>query len=136
MNVLFIEDDIEIINLTKSLLFGHEITPSPTFFNARFCLEINPGCDTFGAVIIDLTMPVEDLPEDLQELDGLPGFIFYENILKNYPKLYKNTIFLTGFSNRLKDQIGEEKYNKLRVVRKRNDDTAKVIRAYLKDMDN
>jgi len=133
MNILFIEDNIEISNLAGGLLLGHNITVAPTLFNARICLLKDPGHESFDAVILDLDMARKDLPKNLQDKEGFPGYIFYENILKNYDKLYKNTIFLTGFDMIIKKQLPDV-FNTLNVVSKDDNDTVKALLDYLKDM--
>ena len=140
MNILFIEDNCEISELKKEHFPGCQVTVAYTLFSARFCLEKDPGADAFDAIIFDVNMPFEDLPQDLQDMltedeKELPGYVFYEKILKvKYPKLYKNTIFYTGFVKRLKEKVGEDRFKTLRIVSKDNNRTSKDISEYLRKM--
>jgi len=134
MNILFIEDNSEISELKGGLLFRHKVTRSTTLFNARFCLEKDPGYAAFDAVILDLDMPRGDLPKEFHKEEKLPGYIFYERILKKYEKLYNNTIFLTGYAGKLAEQILKAEYDKLRIVNKDDNDTAKIIMELLNGM--
>ena len=133
--ILIVEDRSESTDFVRTLMLrGYTIRWVNTMDDAVYYIEEKPGYNAFDAVILDMDMPEEGLPDEAIDTarETFTGYAFYKHVLKISPELQEKTIFLSEFTDELKKRISAEKYEKLKLVSKKNKDRLVIIETTLK----
>ncbi len=124
MRILFIDDNVYASELSKAL-WGHRVDVVNNLSDAKYRITEDPGAAAYGVAILDLDMPIIDLPKEYQreaiEHGRLAGWTFYQFILSKYPELQKHTILFTAFERQLKELIGKDEFEKLCILDKKSE---------------
>jgi len=135
--ILFIDDSVDMGPFIRVIIEkGYSVDWAGNFDDAIDSLEFDPGANKYSAIILDLAMSNEGLPDSKEVLklaeEVYSGWAFYVYVLKEYPLLQKNTIILSGVPEGFMKKIGENEYSKLNVVKKGYGDIDKVIELLVK----
>jgi hypothetical protein len=120
--ILIVEDDFLFANHAVVLHERYTIKWVNNMHDAVYRIREEPGHAAFQAVVLDMAMGYEGLPKEaLEDAEKIfPGYAFYKHVLDVSEELQKKTIFLTGFPDELKRRIGNDEYNKLKMIDKGN----------------
>jgi hypothetical protein len=136
--ILIIEDSYSFANHAAVLIERYKkenIRWTNSIRNAMSFITKDPGHEAFTAVILDLDMPDDGLPEEaLEDAHNLfEGYAFYTHILHVSPRLQERTVFFTANGEELQKKLGNDKYSELTVI---NKDSTKAIDALMAFLDN
>lgn len=141
-NILVVDDNSSPREIAYALeARGYKVQACQDLCQAEYYASnahVSTGGEPFDALILDLTMDATYLPEELWAEARMfySGWVFYERILKELnPGLYNRTILYTAFGDQLKEKIGEDRYKKLRVLSKTNNDMMQIADDWLKSFD-
>jgi len=127
--ILFVDDSDDMGHFVKGLEdLGIRVEWASNFYDAIDSLDDDPGEDAYSAVVLDLAMSSRGLPDEAMELADqvFSGWAFYKCVLKHYPRLQENTIFLSGSPENFMERVGDEIYRDLNVVTKGYNDIDSV----------
>ena len=131
--ILMVEDSDYFLDFANNLeQKGYDVDWVKSFSGAIYRIQKNPKSYAYDAVILDLDMSSEGLPDEALETAKklYSGWAFYKHVLCKIPPsyrldLYKRTIFFTGFDATFKGKFSHEEYNELHVIGKNEPDALK-----------
>ena len=140
MNILFVEDDSNAIELARLLAErGHTVTEADNLLDAHYYLTIEPKIDCYDIIFFDLSLPYPPA-HSLEKMNftiksSLVGWDYLkQQILTKHPEQKSKVVIYSAYSRMLNDEIGEETYSSLKIVNKTGPDIVEQAEKFIEEM--